>query len=246
MQARDFCFLLIANHAELSKAAQTATSTRQIDSAELGGTVGPRISSHRTRVAIVHDLPWIRDAVHALLAKSGFVQVVESCTSEAAGDTIGASAAGVVLIVFDGDPAHEALLLTAMSEFAIPSVVVLNVRTTEAHAEAARRAAFGVVRHTQSARDITDLVLLAGDWAYPITDGRFDARWPSLSEPDRRLIRMVANGLTINRIADLTGTTRDEARHRLVSVLDTLHLSDRVQLAAYAMSHGLVDEDSIV
>jgi DNA-binding NarL/FixJ family response regulator len=208
--------------------------------------VDNRNSSHRTRVAIVHDSAWVRDAIHALLARSGLVQVVESCASHAALETVTASTAAVALTILDGDVGHESLLLAAIPYFAIPSVVVLADRTPETHVERARRAAFGVVRHTQSARDITDMVLLAGDFAYPITNGGFDVRWPPLSDPDRTLIRMIANGLTLSHIADLTGMTRERTQDRLVRLLDALHLSDRVQLAAYALSHGLIDEDSVV
>lgn len=205
-----------------------------------------RIALSRTRVAIVNDQPWVCEAMQALLERSGVLHVVESGPSHVALEMARSGSAEVLLVILDGKPDHEQALLDAVTQYPALAVVVLDPNTGQAHADKAARVAFAVVRHTQPARDIVDLLLLAGGCAYPAVVEVFEADTSGLSDLDRRLIRLSTGGVPLSRIGELLGISRAEAWDRLVAILDRLHLSDRVQLAAYAMSHGLVDVDLMV
>jgi DNA-binding NarL/FixJ family response regulator len=214
----------------------------------MGGVVGiPKpFAPPGIRIAIVNNHPWLRDAMQAVLEQSGKLHVVASGTGNAAFDAARSHGAEVVLAILDGDFVHDRALLEALAAERIVSVVVLDPHTTGSHAAAAARRAFAVVRHTQCAREIIEQLLRAAGAQRPaLPTPAVGAQTSGLSELDRRLIRLSAGGVPLNEIAELLGMSRTEAWDHLIAILDMFELSDRVQLAAYAMSHGLLGDVNV-
>jgi DNA-binding NarL/FixJ family response regulator len=69
--------------------------------------------------------------------------------------------------------------------------------------------------------------------------GRPHARTEALTDRELEVLRLVARGRTNPGIAHELGITEHTAKEHLANILDKLGLENRVQVATYAVHHGL-------
>jgi len=73
------------------------------------------------------------------------------------------------------------------------------------------------------------------------TGHRFEPQVEELTERETEVIRLVAEGLSNQEIAQRLTISEKTVKTHISNILGKLSLSDRTQLAIYAIRHGLVD-----
>jgi two-component system, NarL family, nitrate/nitrite response regulator NarL len=68
------------------------------------------------------------------------------------------------------------------------------------------------------------------------------ARIRSLTPRESEIVRLVAQGNGTRRLAEQLGVSEKTVRNHLVSIYDKLDVSDRLELAIYAVRHGLAPQ----
>jgi len=64
---------------------------------------------------------------------------------------------------------------------------------------------------------------------------------PLLTPREREVLVLVARGMTNRRIGELLEISEHTVRNHLCSIYHKLHLDNRLQVAVYSVTHGLVD-----
>jgi two-component system, NarL family, nitrate/nitrite response regulator NarL len=67
------------------------------------------------------------------------------------------------------------------------------------------------------------------------------ARIAALSPREREVVSLVAQGLSARKIADFLHISEKTVRNHLSSIYDKLEVADRLELALYAVKHGLTE-----
>jgi len=73
-----------------------------------------------------------------------------------------------------------------------------------------------------------------------------DPQAPRLTPRETEILRFVATGMSYREIADLLVVSHRTVQNHVQNILGKLQLHNRVQLARYAVAHGLVDPDADV
>jgi NarL family two-component system response regulator LiaR len=73
--------------------------------------------------------------------------------------------------------------------------------------------------------------------------GRQSGFVPVLTEREREVIRLVAEGQSNRRIAETLTISEKTVKAHISNILGKLGLSDRTQMAIYAIKNGLADQD---
>jgi two-component system nitrate/nitrite response regulator NarL len=68
---------------------------------------------------------------------------------------------------------------------------------------------------------------------------------PNLTPRECEVLGLVARGMTNKRIAATLGISENTVRNHLCSIYQKLNLKNRLQVAVYSVTHGLVDLDSV-
>jgi DNA-binding NarL/FixJ family response regulator len=87
---------------------------------------------------------------------------------------------------------------------------------------------------------VADLVAVLRDMAAadgPSRKGKF-----GLTPRERQITGAVVAGLTNREIAEKLSVSEDTVKHHITHVFDKLGVSSRLELALFAMNHGLVDQ----
>ncbi|CAN5264822.1 response regulator transcription factor [soil metagenome] len=209
---------------------------------------------------VVDDHPIWRDAVARDLAEDGFSVVATADGVAAArrratvvlpdvvlmdmrlGDGDGAQATAQVLEV---SPKSRVLVLSASAEHndVLPAVkagasgsLVKSASKAEL-AEAVRSTAAGRAVFTPG---LAGLVL--GEYRRIARDTGADPDGPTLTERETEVLRHVAKGLTAKQIAAKLSVSHRTVENHVQATFRKLHLANRVELARYAIEHGL-DKD---
>lgn len=213
------------------------------------------------RVMVVDDHPIWRDAVARDLAEDGFEVVataegVDTARRRAAvvqpdvvlmdmrlidGDGDGAAATEAVLEVA---PRARVLVLSASAErddvlqavkAGASGYLVKSASRTEL-AEAIRATAAGRAVYTPG---LAGLVL--GEYRRIAAD-RTGAAGPTLTDRETEVLRHVAKGMTAKQIAAKLSVSHRTVENHVQATLRKLQLANRVELARYAIEHGLEAE----
>jgi DNA-binding NarL/FixJ family response regulator len=64
--------------------------------------------------------------------------------------------------------------------------------------------------------------------------------WPSLTEEEVRILRLMAEGQATQGIADELGVPYSTARRRIEAIVDKLQVRSRFEAIVFAVRHGLV------
>jgi DNA-binding NarL/FixJ family response regulator len=213
-----------------------------------------------TTVMVVDDHPIWRDAVARDLAEDGF-SVVATADGVAAAQRRAAAVKPDVVVMdmqlTDGDGAQATAAVLAVSPES--RVLVLSASDErEDVLEAVKAGATGYLVKSASKSELAQAVtataagravftpslagLVLGEYrriAQSKDDG--PAR-PSLTDRETEVLRYVAKGLSAKQIAEKLTLSHRTVENHVQATFRKLHLANRVELARYAIEHGL-DED---
>jgi DNA-binding NarL/FixJ family response regulator len=210
-----------------------------------------------TTVMVVDDHPIWRDAVTRELAEDGF-SVVATADGVAAAQRRAAAVKPDVVVMdmqlTDGDGAQATAAVLAVSPES--RVLVLSASDErEDVLEAVKAGATGYLVKSASKSELAQAVtataagravftpslagLVLGEYrriAQSKDDG--PAR-PSLTDRETEVLRYVAKGLSAKQIAEKLTLSHRTVENHVQATFRKLHLANRVELARYAIEHGL-------
>jgi DNA-binding NarL/FixJ family response regulator len=208
-------------------------------------------------VMVVDDHPMWRDGVARDLAERGFEVRATAGDAGAAVRIAGAVRPEVVLMDLN---LGEVSGVAAIREItgALPGTRVLVLSASGEHAdvlEAVKAGASGYLVKSASVDELVDAVRRTADGDAVFTPGlaglvlgeyrRMAAEpdepegMPSLTQRETEVLRLVAKGLTARQIASRLTLSHRTVENHVQSTLRKLQLHNRVELARYAIEHGL-------
>jgi len=218
------------------------------------------MTAPKVSVMVVDDHPIWRDGVARDLAENGFDVRATAADGDAAIRISRAVRPDVVLMDLNLGKT-SGVDATREITAALPSTKVLVLSASGEHSdvlEAVKAGASGYLVKSASAQELVDAVLrtAAGDPVFTaglaglvLGEYRRMADTPGDGEPPPRLteretevLRLVAKGMTARRIAEKLVLSHRTVENHVQSTLRKLQLHNRVELARYAIEHGL-DED---
>lgn len=208
-------------------------------------------------VMVVDDHPIWRDGVARDLGENGFEVRATAPDAQAAVRIAGAVRPDVVLMDLNlGD--SSGVDATREITGALPDTRVLVLSASGEHAdvlEAVKAGASGYLVKSASVPELVDAVrrTAAGDPVFtPGLAGMVLGEYrrmvqtpadgpvpPRLTERETEVLRLVAKGLTARQIAERLVLSHRTVENHVQSTLRKLQLHNRVELARYAIEHGL-------
>jgi DNA-binding NarL/FixJ family response regulator len=208
-------------------------------------------------VMVVDDHPLWRDGVARDLAERGFQVVATAGDAASACRIARAVRPDVVLMDLNlGEPSGVDATQVITGELPATRVLVLSASGEHDDVlEAVKAGASGYLVKSASAEELVEAVhrtasgdavftaglagLVLGEYrrmaATP--DGSDDK--PQLTERETEVLRLVAKGLTARQIANRLVISHRTVENHVQSTLRKLQLHNRVELARYAIEHGL-------
>ncbi|HWC80183.1 MAG TPA: response regulator transcription factor [Pseudonocardiaceae bacterium] len=209
-------------------------------------------------VMVVDDHPLWREGVARDLTERGFDIAATAGDADAAVRIARTVRPDVVLMDLNlGTGSGVTAILAITGE--LPSTRVLVLSASGAHEdvlEAVKAGASGYLVKSASAEELVDAVrkTAAGDSVFTaglagLVLGEYrrmlaapsETETPQLSERETEVLRLVAKGLTARQIADRLFISHRTVESHVQSTLRKLQLHNRVELARYAIEHGLAD-----
>jgi DNA-binding NarL/FixJ family response regulator len=214
------------------------------------------VNADRTTVMVVDDHPIWRDAVARDLADDGFDVVATADGVASAKRRAAVVKPAVVLMdmrLGDGDGAQATAEVLAVS----PSSRILVLSASDERddvLEAVKAGATGYLVKSASKQELGDAVrataqgravftpglagLVLGEYRR-IEQGDRAAAGPSLTERETEILRHVAKGLTARQIAARLSLSHRTVENHVQATFRKLQVGNRVELARYAIEHGL-------
>lgn len=215
--------------------------------------------SEPLRVMVVDDHPIWREGVARDLTEAGLSVVATADGVAAAGRRAAAVQPQVVLMDMhlpDGDGAAA----TAAVLDAAPETKVLILSASDERddvLEAMKAGATGYLVKSASAAELLAAIestaagvpvftpglagLVLGEYRRLATDSGPDV--PTLTERETQILRQVAKGLTSREIAARLSISHRTVDNHIGAALRKLQLGNRVELARYALEHGITDDE---
>ena len=223
----------------------------------------PRRAAVTIRVMVVDDHPIWRAGVARDLGERGFDVVATAVDGAAALRIIPAARPDVVLMDLhfgSGEPSSLSGPSGAETTWRIieswPDIRVLVLSASGAHADvlaAVQAGASGYLVKSASVEELVDAVrrtaegdavftpglagLVLGEYRRMARQPRSDV--PTLTERETEVLRQVATGRTARQIAEALVISHRTVENHVQSALRKLQLHNRVELARYAIEHGL-------
>ena len=202
------------------------------------------------RVLLVDHPGLSRHGLVALLSRRRGLRVVGEADTGIEALALARAVKPDVVIVETSVPAGGLKLLTELSrELPHGAMLVLTEASSDPGVSGALQA--GARGYLQKSCDPEALVrtiervhlgeLVVAAQAAPLLNGhgRLHPRSETLTDRELEVLRLVARGRTNPGIAHELGITEHTAKEHLANILDKLGLENRVQVATYAVHHGL-------
>ncbi|SFP84943.1 DNA-binding response regulator, NarL/FixJ family, contains REC and HTH domains [Amycolatopsis arida] len=209
-------------------------------------------------VMVVDDHPIWRDGVARDLAENGFDVRATAPDGAAAVRIARAVRPDVVLMDLNlGETGGSGVAATRSITADLPNTRVLVLSASGEHndvLEAVKAGASGYLVKSASAQELVDAVrrTAAGDPVFTpglaglvlgeyrrMADAPDEGEPPRLTERETEVLRLVAKGLTARQIAERLVISHRTVENHVQSTLRKLQLHNRVELARYAIEHGL-------
>ena len=212
------------------------------------------------RVMVVDDHPIWRAGVARDLVEQGFEVVATAVDGATAVRIIPAANPDVVLMDLhfaSGGP--SGVETTRRIIGAWPDIRVLVLSASGEHADvlaAVQAGASGYLMKSASVAELVNAVrrtaegdavftaglagLVLGEYRRMALDPRTDS--PRLTDRETEVLRQVATGRTARQIAEALVISHRTVENHVQSTLRKLQLHNRVELARYAIEHGLLDQ----
>ncbi|HVE96582.1 MAG TPA: response regulator transcription factor [Pseudonocardiaceae bacterium] len=229
----------------------------------MGSTATPRPAERtavRARVMVVDDHPMWRAGVARDLGERGFNVIATAADGAAALRIVPAASPDVVLMDLhfaSGGPSGAETTRCIIDAW--PDIRVLVLSASGDHADvlaAVQAGASGYLVKSASVEELVDAVrrtaegevvfsaglagLVLGEYRRMALDPRTDL--PRLTERETEVLRQVAKGRTARETAAQLGISHRTVENHVQSTLGKLQLHNRVELARYAIEHGLADQ----
>ncbi|WP_199440990.1 response regulator [Umezawaea beigongshangensis] len=212
---------------------------------------------------VVDDHPLWRDGVARDLAERGFRVVATAPDAPAAVRIARAVRPDVVLMDLNlGE--LSGVDATAMITGELPETRVLVLSASGEHSdvlEAVKAGASGYLVKSASAEELVDAVnrtaagdavftaglagLVLGEYRRMAATPDEAVDKPQLTDRETEVLRLVAKGLTARQIANRLVISHRTVENHVQSTLRKLQLHNRVELARYAIEHGLDAEPEV-
>jgi DNA-binding NarL/FixJ family response regulator len=213
-------------------------------------------------VMVVDDHPLWRDGVARDLNERGFSVLATAGDMESAVRIARTVRPDVVLMDLNlGNGSGVDAIIGIVRD--LPGTRVLVLSASGAHEdvlEAVKAGASGYLVKSASVEELVDAVrrtaagdavftsglagLVLGEFRRMSTTPEDGVRTPALTDRETDVLRLVAKGLTARQIADRLVISHRTVESHVQSTLRKLQLHNRVELARYAIEHGLdADED---
>ncbi|ULE32620.1 response regulator [Mycobacterium sp. IDR2000157661] len=206
-------------------------------------------------VMVVDDHPIWRDAVARDLAEDGFTVVATAEGVASARRRAGVVRPDVVVMdmrLSDGDGARATAEVLAVS----PSSRILVLSASDERddvLEAVKAGATGYLVKSASKQELGDAVRATADGRAVFTPGLAGLvlgeyrriaqapgpETPRLTERETEVLRYVAKGLTAKQIASRLSLSHRTVENHVQATFRKLQVANRVELARYAIEHGL-------
>ena len=214
-------------------------------------------------VMVVDDHPLWRDGVARDLGERGFRVLATAGDMESAVRIAGTVRPDVVLMDLNlGTGSGVDAIIGIVRD--LPGTRVLVLSASGAHEdvlEAVKAGASGYLVKSASVEELVDAVrrtaagdavftsglagLVLGEFRRMSTAPEDGVRTPALTDRETDVLRLVAKGLTARQIADRLVISHRTVESHVQSTLRKLQLHNRVELARYAIEHGLdADEEN--
>jgi DNA-binding NarL/FixJ family response regulator len=213
-------------------------------------------------VMVVDDHPLWRDGVARDLTERGFRVPATAGDTESAVRIARTVRPDVVLMDLNlGTGSGVDAILGIVGE--LPATRVLVLSASGAHAdvlEAVKAGASGYLVKSASVEELVDAVrrtaagdavftaglagLVLGEFRRMSTTPAEGVHMPALTDRETDVLRLVAKGLSARQIADRLVISHRTVESHVQSTLRKLQLHNRVELARYAIEHGLDGESS--
>lgn len=208
-------------------------------------------------VMVVDDHPMWRDGVARDLSERGFDVLATAGDAGAAVRIARAVRPAVVLMDLNlGEGSGVAATGQITTELAGTKVLVLSASGEHADVlEAVKAGASGYLLKSASADELVDAVkrtaagdavftpglagLVLGEYRRMAADPGDAPDQPRLTDRETDVLRLVAKGLTARQIANRLVLSHRTVENHVQSTLRKLQLHNRVELARYAIEHGL-------
>ncbi|GAB34188.1 response regulator [Gordonia otitidis] len=209
------------------------------------------------RVMVVDDHPMWRDGVARDLADAGFDIVATADSAGAAGRRAGAVLPDVVLMDMQLPDGNGAEATAAVLEVS-PKTRVLVLSASDERddvLDAVKAGASGYLVKSASKAELIDAVrataqgqavftpglagLVLGEFRRMSTQPDRPAAAPVLTERETEVLRYVAKGMSAKQIARKLTLSHRTVENHVQSTLRKLQLGNRVELARYAIEHGI-------
>ncbi|MBP2475570.1 DNA-binding NarL/FixJ family response regulator [Crossiella equi] len=219
------------------------------------------MSERKVTVMVVDDHPIWRDGVARDLAERGFEVLATASDGDSAvriartvrpdvvlmdlnmGETSGVQAAGLItaelretrVLILSASGEHDDVLEAVKAG---ASGYLVKSASVEELTDAVQRTAAGDAVFTPG---LAGLVL--GEYRRMATTPDTEPSAPQLTERETEVLRLVAKGLTARQIATRLVISHRTVENHVQSTLRKLQLHNRVELARYAIEHGLDVEE---
>lgn len=214
------------------------------------------MSEQSTTVMVVDDHPIWREAVARDLADDGF-DVVATADGVASAKRRAAAVQPDVVVMdmrlTDGDGAQATTEVLAVA----PGSRILVLSASDEHddvLEAVKAGALGYLVKSASKQELAEAVratakgravftpglagLVLGEYRRIARDSPGPAE-PTLTERETEVLRHVAKGLTAKQIASRLSLSHRTVENHVQATFRKLQIGNRVELARYAIEHGL-------
>ncbi len=199
------------------------------------------------RLVIADDHALFRGGLKSLLRRQRDMQVVgEAETAASLIVTVAETKCDILLL----DLQMERWVLGDIQQLAaVTKVIVLTASESVENAIAAMRlGARAVVQKRFAVQTLVEAIHAVAEglvWMPPSLQAEVASQWRSpasklLTSRETEIIRHVASGLRNAEIARRLAITEATVKTHLNNIFDKLGLRDRVELAVYALRHGLV------
>lgn len=214
-------------------------------------------------VMVVDDHPMWRDGVSRDLAERGFE--IRATAGDAASSLRIARAVTPDVVLMDlnlGDSSGVQATLQITQEISGTRVLVLSASGEHADVlEAVKAGASGYLVKSASVDELVDAVqrtaagdavftaglagLVLGEYRRMAVSPDSEEQAPQLTDRETEVLRQVAKGLTARQIANKLVISHRTVENHVQSTLRKLQLHNRVELARYAIEHGLDREGAV-
>ncbi|SCX04462.1 MULTISPECIES: response regulator [Mycobacteriaceae] len=221
------------------------------------------IDNAMTSIMVVDDHPIWRDAVARDLAEAGFEVVATADGVGSARRRAGAVKPDVVVMdmrLSDGTGAQATLEVLAVS----PASRVLVLSASDERddvLEAVKAGATGYLVKSASKAELGDAVrataqgravftpglagLVLGEYRRIAQNPHPGPAGPSLTDRETEILRYVAKGLTAKQIGERLSLSHRTVENHVQATFRKLQVANRVELARYAIEHGLDREPEV-